>query len=635
MESIELPAWAKEIQTLLPVYPHFLLSGNVRDCYFGSGGSGESPRLMELPGVVDRALTDRGFRLNLTYEPTTGVDAINLRGLAGTDVERILGQPIQLGFGAGRLSELRELIVAVTNAPEPVGLVVLSASRLVRSVSDLSEAEFNFFREVERSSRAAARRATADGIRRVHSSVIWVADSDRALPEWFVVGNDALRSISVPMPHSGERSRMAANRLPSLATETAYDGPLDRPVRLLTEHTAGMGLSAIRNVIRIAQDQGLSPDRVDDAARCYRVGVVEDLWQADFIAERLRAELSDDRPVVAPDDDSPQRLEDRVLGQPDAVRKALDILARSASGLTAAHAGPSAARPRGVLFFAGPTGVGKTELAKAITKLLFDDERYYVRFDMSEFSAEHSADRLIGAPPGYVGHDSGGELTNALRERPFSVVLFDEVEKAHERILDKFLQVLDDGRLTDGRGQTVFFTEAVIVFTSNLGVYREVQDGSEGLGRHRRELAITTETHPTRRDRAQAIKQAIRDHFTLHLGRPELLNRIGDDNIVVFDFIDEDTALRILDGMLANVSLRLEREHGFPLDLTEESRTLLQRACLSEEVLAMGGRGIGAKLETALVNPVARLILTTPDVPKPNPTIRLSVSDEWWAAQWT
>ena len=634
--SAGFPAWAREIQTLLPASSHFLVSGNVCDYYFGPPeGDDSQPLLVELPALVDRALADRGIRLVLSYEPTAGTSILGAHGIDDAEVEQLIGQPVDQCAGPGQLTQLLTLIATLAQAQEAVGLVIESASRLKRSPGDLSDAEFSFFRGVDRACRKAALRPTGDG-RLVHSPVIWIVDSDRDLPSWFTLRNEALRSISVPMPHSDEREQMATNLLPGLAQSTGFDGPLERPVRVLTEQTAGMGLSAIKNVVRIARDQALAPDRVDDAARSYRVGVVENPWQAKFIASRLREELGGHPADVAAGARGRQHLEDRVLGQPDAVRKALDILARSAAGLTAAQAGPTAARPRGVLFFAGPTGVGKTELAKAITKLLFDDERFYVRFDMSEFSAEHSADRLIGAPPGYVGHDAGGELTNAMRERPFSVVLFDEIEKAHERILDKFLQVLDDGRLTDGRGETVYFTEAVIVFTSNLGIYREVEDVSSGVAVPRRELAISRDSHPTRIDRAEAIKQAIRDHFTLRLGRPELLNRIGDDNIVVFDFIDEETAARILDGMLANVGVRLEREHNFALHLTDESLTLLRRACLSDQVLAMGGRGIGSKIEAALINPVARLLTMKPPPTDSTPTpIELTDADNTWTARWT
>jgi energy-coupling factor transporter ATP-binding protein EcfA2 len=633
--AIGYPAWAREIQTLLPACSHFLVSGNVRDYYFGPPESdGAPPLLVELPALVERALSVRGIRLVLSYEPTVGTTVLGAHDISDEDVERLVGQPIERAAGPGQLAQLLSLMTSLAQADEPIGLVIESASRLMRTSGELSEAEFNFFRGVDRVCRTAALRPTVDG-RLVHSPVVWIVDSDRDLPSWFTLRNEALRSISVPMPHSGEREQMATNLLPGLARSSGYEGSLDRPIRVLTEQTAGMGLFAIKNIVRIARDQALAPDRVDDAARSYRVGVAENPWQATFIASRLREELADQPSSDPRGAGQRTRLGERVLGQADAVSKSLDILARSAAGLTAAQAGPTAARPRGVLFFAGPTGVGKTELAKAITKLLFDDERFYVRFDMSEFSAEHSADRLIGAPPGYVGHDAGGELTNAIRERPFSVVLFDEIEKAHERILDKFLQVLDDGRLTDGRGETVYFTEAVIVFTSNLGIYREVQDVSSGVAVTRRELAISRDTHPSAAERAAAIKQSIRDHFTLRLGRPELLNRIGDDNIVVFDFIAPETAKRILDGMLVNVGLRLEREHGFALDLTEDSVARLDAACLSDEVLAMGGRGIGAKVETALINPVARLLTTTPpEAGVPVPPIELTETNDVWTARW-
>jgi ATP-dependent Clp protease ATP-binding subunit ClpB len=627
------PAWAREIQTLLPACSHFVLSGNVHDVYFGpSEGSGAS-QLMELPQLVGRAVSERGIRLVLTYELETGVSVLERGLLTDQEIVEIAGAAPDDLCPPDRLPALLSLLEQMaSSSTEPFALVIKSASRLARNAGDLSEAEFAFFRGAERACRIAETRRTNDG-RVLNSPVIWIAESDRDLPGLLTLRNESLRSISVPLPDSADRRNLAANLL-QLPFFGGSDNTVetDRSERVLTEQTAGMTLSSIANTVWIARDQGLALDQIEDAARSYRVGIVENPWRADFIADRLRAEFD---PVVEGESGTTAHLSDRVIGQPLAVQKALDILLRSAAGLTAAQAGPSAVRPRGVLFFAGPTGVGKTELAKAITKLLFDDERFYVRFDMSEFSAEHSADRLIGSPPGYVGHDAGGELTNAIRERPFSVVLFDEIEKAHERILDKFLQVLDDGRLTDGRGETVYFTEAVIIFTSNLGIYQEVRETRNGTETLRRELAISKETHPTAEERSHAIKQAIRDHFTLRLGRPELLNRIGDDNIVVFDFIDEPTAAKIFAGMLANVSARLLREHGFELGLTAGAIGLVRQACLSDDVLAMGGRGIGAKLETAVINPIARLITLSPRSPQESTAISLDHRDNQWSAQWT
>ena len=190
-------------------------------------------------------------------------------------------------------------------------------------------------------------------------------------------------------------------------------------------------------------------------------------------------------------------------GQRQAVTKTIDILMRSVMGLTGAQARSSGNRPRGVLFFAGPTGVGKTELAKTLTQLIFGDDRAYIRFDMSEFAEEHTGARLLGAPPGYIGYDAGGELTNAVREKPFSVVLFDEIEKAHPRILDKFLQILEDGRLTDGRGETAYFSEAILVFTSNLGIFVEDEHGQR-----------VQSVQPGRRARGRRGARARRDPAT-------------------------------------------------------------------------------------------------------------------------
>lgn len=246
------------------------------------------------------------------------------------------------------------------------------------------------------------------------------------------------------------------------------------------------------------------------------------------------------------------------------------------------------------MFFAGPTGVGKTELAKAVTKLIFGDEQAYTRFDMSEFSSEHSEARLIGAPPGYIGFDGGGELVNAVRQKPFSLILFDEIEKAHPRILDKFLQVLEDGRLTDGRGRTVFFSETVLVFTSNLGMYSTDEHGD-------RTQNVSMEC--TYQEIDGRIKSAITEHFRFQLQRPELLNRFGD-NIVVFDFIRTQVADEIFDKMLSNIASRVHRELGVEVSLSEDVIRTVRHYCTSD--LTNGGRGIGNKLETALINPLSR-----------------------------
>jgi ATP-dependent Clp protease ATP-binding subunit ClpB len=625
----QLPNWAREVVTLLPACAHFLLSGNVHDQYFvrtDDGGAGRTV-LSPLPRLLAEAFREHGIETTVSYDITRG--GMTIPGDAATTerAERILGGRMKDVAPARSLRELGELISAVSAADEPIALLLVSASRLVRDVTQLSDEEFDFYRRVDTTARRSQPVDRPDSRRSLFNPIVWVLDSERDVPRWFALRNEALRSIVLPLPDAGERHELAERLVPQLGGGA---GPgLSAAAKVLAEQTAGMTLVALNRTVAIARDQGLGPERVEDAARSYRVGVTDNPWRASYLTARLRAEL-----VALTDDPAASRrsfLRTRVLGQEVAVRKALDILIRSATGLTAAHAQASATRPRGILFFAGPTGVGKTELAKALTKLLFDDERFYVRFDMSEFSAEHAADRLIGAPPGYVGHNAGGELTNAVRQRPFSLILFDEIEKAHPRILDKFLQLLDDGRLTDGQGETVYFTESVIVFTSNLGVYSDSEepDGLGGTVRVRRPTVDRANvSYP---EMSARIAAAIRRYFVLELGRPELLNRIGD-NIVVFDYIDAATGELILQLMVRNVIDRVRQEHQIDLRIGDKAMQRLKAACLSGEALQLGGRGIGSILETALVNPLANCLFRTAFQPHEKLELELSQDGDTWSA---
>ena len=630
MTSNPLPNWAREVVTLLPACGHFLLSGNIRDQYFVSSEEGGSDLqvLRYVPRLLAESLHREGVTVTIGFDISSGV--MTYPPSDTQEAEKLIGGSMADIAPEGSLEGLGDLIERVAKSPQPMGLIIESASRLVRDVNQLSEEEFAFYRRVDR---IARRCQPCPGDRPLFSPIIWVLDNERDVPNWFAVGNELLRSIVLPLPHTGERQQFADRLVLRLVGRTAgTDEPqVAAAARVLTEQTAGMTLVAMERTISIAEDQGLPPERVEDATRSYRVGVTDNPWRAKYLTDRLRGELLSLAPDVPKDHPERSSLAARVIGQELAVRKALDILVRSATGLTAAQASAMATRPRGVLFFAGPTGVGKTELAKALTKLLFDDERFYIRFDMSEFSAEHASARLIGAPPGYTGYGSGGELTNAIRQRPFSLVLFDEVDKAHRLILDKFLQLLDDGRLTDGRGETVFFTEAVIVFTSNLGIYEESEepDGRGGVVKRRRPTVDRSKV--TYHEMCERVEKAIRDHFTLKLERPELLNRIGD-NIVVFDYINGETGMRILDLMLANVVARIRQEYLVEVTLSTESLDAVHRACLDVDALELGGRGIGSKLETTLINPLANELFINPPAPPGNYELKLVEVGEQWIA---
>jgi ATP-dependent Clp protease ATP-binding subunit ClpB len=252
-----------------------------------------------------------------------------------------------------------------------------------------------------------------------------------------------------------------------------------------------------------------------------------------------------------------ERLHQRVIGQDDAVEAIANALRRARTGLQDPN------RPIGSFVFLGPTGVGKTELARALAEFMFDDERAMVRLDMSEYQERHTVARLIGAPPGYVGFEEGGQLTEAVRRRPYSVVLLDEIEKAHAEVFDVLLQVLDDGRLTDGQGRTVDFRNAVLIMTSNI---RSVE--------------------------------AMRDHF-----RPEFLNRI--DEIVEFAALSREQLGEIVELQLAKLRERLA-ERGLALELTDAAKETLAEAGWDP---AYGARPLKRAIQRLLENPLALRLL--------------------------
>jgi ATP-dependent Clp protease ATP-binding subunit ClpB len=269
-----------------------------------------------------------------------------------------------------------------------------------------------------------------------------------------------------------------------------------------------------------------------------------------------------------------ESLWQRVVGQPEAVAAVADAVRRVRAGI----ADPD--RPTGSFLFLGPTGVGKTELAKALAEFLFDDERAMVRIDMSEYGEKHSVARLVGAPPGYVGYEEGGQLTEAVRRRPYSVVLLDEVEKAHQEVFDVLLQVLDDGRLTDGQGRTVDFRNAILILTSNLGSHA---------------IADPTLTDEQRRD---AVMVVVRSHF-----KPEFLNRL--DDIVVFHALSTDDLASIVDIQLAAFRRRLA-ERRLSLEVSGAARSWLASHGYDP---IYGARPLRRLVQTAIGDRLAKALL--------------------------
>jgi ATP-dependent Clp protease ATP-binding subunit ClpB len=281
-----------------------------------------------------------------------------------------------------------------------------------------------------------------------------------------------------------------------------------------------------------------------------------------------------------------ENLRRRVIGQDEALEAVANAVRRARAGLQDPN------RPVGSFIFLGPTGVGKTETARALAEFLFDDERAMVRLDMSEYMEKHAVARMIGAPPGYVGYEEGGQLTEAVRRRPYSVVLFDEIEKAHPDVFNVLLQILDDGRLTDSKGRVVDFKNTVLIMTSNLGS-REIQ-AAEGEDQAR-----------------EAVVQILRGHF-----KPEFLNRI--DDIVVFRQLGKEQITSIIDVQLERLKSMLE-ERGITIDLDQSARDLLVKEGYDP---VYGARPLKRAIQSMIQNPLAVKLLNG-DV-KSGDTVRVS-----------
>ncbi|MDR6689390.1 ATP-dependent Clp protease ATP-binding subunit ClpB [Microbacterium sp. 1154] len=370
-----------------------------------------------------------------------------------------------------------------------------------------------------------------------------------------------------------ERERASLNRVGDLKTRldaarvdaerAQREGNLERASRLLYAE-----IPALERELMVAEREEPAGDRmVNDQVTDEDIAAVIAAWTGIPVGRLLQGETEKLLHLE-------RELGKRLIGQRDAVKAVSDAVRRSRAGISDPH------RPVGSFLFLGPTGVGKTELAKSLADFLFDDEHAMVRIDMSEYGEKHSVSRLVGAPPGYIGYEQGGQLTEAVRRRPYSVVLLDEVEKAHPEVFDVLLQVMDDGRLTDGQGRTVDFTNVILVLTSNLGSPI---------------LVDPTLSMDTKREQVQAL---VRQAF-----KPEFVNRL--DDIVIFQALSQDDLAQIVELAVDALHKRL-RERRLSLAVTPDARSWLAERGYDP---VYGARPLRRLIQTEIQNRLAMAIL--------------------------
>jgi len=589
-----IPKWHRELDIFSRIKPLIILEGNVLDVYrYPVEGSTPEGSILRLTSYLHYKLKDSGYDNIVFYDSMTGFynncEDGYIQKFASLIDERLNGSEIKADFSGKHGFAPFMVKTALSQNKSATAIVMNLVSRYIASPENMSQENVDSFTILLKSLLEAADVYSDKGV--LKNLLILIVNKINDLPVWFYHENPNVKVINIKTPSKEEREQLLLgdNFKSFFVFEIFRDDmeyysikpdELEKLKNRFTALTDGFSFTEINGLRRLCKNERVRIGNLCDVVDLYKYGIRENPWRSLDVND-LKSAHDDFRK--------------RVKGQNFALIKTLDIIKRTVTGLSGLQHS-SGTKPKGVLFFAGPTGTGKTETAKTLAQKLFGDESCCIRFDMSEFSQSHSDQKLMGAPPGYVGYESGGQLTNAVKNNPFSILLFDEIEKAHPSVMDKFLQILEDGRMTDGQGNTVYFSETIIIFTSNLGIFTRDKNGD-------RRANVSPEMSYS--EIQKRVRLAIEDYFKLELGRPEILNRIGE-NIVVFDFIRPEVTKLILDASLEKIISRLELDKKIKLSISANVRAVLIEKSLDN--VQNGARGIGNIVESLLINPLSRYL---------------------------
>ena len=582
------PKWQKEIESFKGIKSTFIIEGNINDIYPYYDEKNQlnyynlDSLLTKLFKIEEKAEDDKELEYNFVFcNPVLGF--YNKKSSVSQilkDFDKSNNIFKNDGKQNYKVDDIEKLSVIIKEAltvkkEKPLTIVMNFAARYISSPTSLDSCENNMFINLFEAS------MNAKAIKGYSNTLILVVEKFNDLPSWFYYNNPNVRTITIPNPDKNIRLNFI---------EMNYKEELENDLKTkgkFIDNTEGLKNSELKELKNLYERYKKKDENYSllDALTMYKYGIKENMWES--IDDEAVSNLENS-------------LKDRVKGQDRAIKKVSSVIKRAVTGMSGLQHSSTGNKPKGILFFAGPTGTGKTELTKALAEVLFGDENNCIRFDMSEYSESHSDQKLFGAPPGYVGYEAGGQLTNAIKERPFSILLFDEIEKAHSSIMDKFLQILEDGRMTDGQGNTVYFSEALIIFTSNLGITKKIIDSS---GNERREMLVSIDE--SYEDMENKVINGIKAHF-----KPEVVNRIGN-NIVVFDFIRDEVSQLIVKSQIKKINENIEKIKKIKIVISPEILDYYYKLAKEKNVLEMGGRGIGNMIEDKYINELSDYIFNS------------------------
>ena len=585
----EMNIWLERFSRDIGYKSSVIVFGNTSDIMLNPKNSGKYDKVIN---TLISYIRDKGYKQIVKWDRVDGIDYSVSDKFMNANVDNItsqrandynLGDDFNTSFASQQSNYYKDpddffpyMLSVIKNGFNKTAFILDYSDYLFGNANSLSEKERNYLAILGKALEASQSYNLLDSeFASVGNIVIIVAKSNAMIPPTFYLNNSMVSTVSVPLPGHQEREHFIENNVACL--NISQNIMTDKNAKDdLIDALDGFTLKEIAQMMKLSRQmtEELSFEKL---INLFKYGEKVSPWEElskDKI-ERIENELSK-----------------RVKGQDAAISKVKDVIIRAYTGFSGLQYSSKQKKPKGTLFFVGPTGVGKTELAKSLAAFVFGDENACIRFDMSEYNHEHSDQRLIGAPPGYVGYEAGGQLTNAVKEKPFCVLLFDEIEKAHGRILDKFLQILEDGRLTDGKGETVYFSETIIIFTSNIGA-----------------AEVSADLHPEEVEKGFVEK--VQDHFITKLGRPELLNRIGD-NIVAFNFIDDPKVFTDIAKLkFRTIEDFIAERYGAKIVLEHEDDIFM--AIGKKAGKQNGGRGLLNVMESVIINPLSEFIFERAD----------------------